>query len=285
MARRPAKTPARPSAAEKSPAPRGSYLMEGSTEGERLEAKTHPEQVRRRLELVGLTAGMRALDAGAGTGAVARVMAQMVGPSGSVLALDFSAERIRQGALLAAESGLANLDFAVGDLRRPSLPARSFDFVWCEFVFEYLADPDAVLAALADLVAPGGKLVVGDLDGNGMFHYPMPPALESALGQLQRVLQGSFDPYAGRKLYHRFYKLGLVPARVHLLPYHLYAGRIPPDELPNWQAKLSALRPRASAALGGSENFDKLAGAFIELLKSDEALTYSVLFLVEWMRR
>jgi len=201
------------------------------------------------------------------------------------MSLDFSPERSGQGATIARGEQIENLRFVVGDLHRPPFRPRSFDFVWCEFVFEYLADPDAVLAQLAELVAQGGKLVVGDLDGNGTFHYPIPPALESALDKLQQLLRGSFDPYAGRKLYHRFYRLGLVPNAVHILPYHLYAGRIPENELPNWRAKLAALRARASAALGGVENFDKLAGAFVELLRSEEALTYSVLFLVEWTRR
>ena len=261
------------------------YLMESSGEGERLEAKTDPERVRKRLELVGLAPGMRALDAGAGTGAVARVMAQMVGRRGRVMALDFSPERGEQGAIIARGEQIENLRFVVGDLKRPPFRPRSFDFVWCEFVFEYLADPDAVLEQLAELVGQGGKLVVGDLDGNGTFHYPMPPALESALDKLQQVLHGSFDPYAGRKLYHRFYRLGLVPNAVHILPYHLYAGRIPEEELGNWRAKLAALRARAAAALGGAENFDKLASAFVDLLRSEETLTYSVLFLVEWTRR
>ena len=265
------------------PKPR-QYLMESALEAERLEAKTDSERVRHRLELVGLRPGMRALDAGAGTGAVARVMAEMVGPQGEVIALDFSLDRTRHGSRLAKGSGVDNLSFVVDDLYSPGLREKSFDFVWCEFIFEYLADPDAVLAQLAALVRPGGKLVVGDLDGNGTFHYPISPELESSVGKLQDALEGSFDPYAGRKLYHRFHKLGLVPNSVHLLPYHLYAGSIPAGDLMNWKAKLGALRARAPSAVGGTQAFDRLAKGFLDLLQSPEVLTYSVLFLVEWTR-
>jgi ubiquinone/menaquinone biosynthesis C-methylase UbiE len=258
--------------------------MEGAFEAARLEAKTDPESVRQRLELVGLRPGMRALDAGAGTGAVARVMAEMVGPRGDVTALDFSLERTRHGSRIARGSGIENLRFIVDDLYSPGLRQKSFDFVWCEFIFEYLADPDAVLAELAALVRPGGKLVVGDLDGNGTFHYPISPELEGAFGKVEKALGGSFDPYAGRKLYHRFHKLGLVPNSVHLLPYHLYAGSIPDEDLLNWKTKVVALRARAASAIGGTRAYDKFAGAFLELLQSPEVLTYSVLFLVEWTR-
>lgn len=258
--------------------------MEGASEAERLEAKTDSGSVRRRLELVGLRPGMHALDAGAGTGAVARVMAEMVGPGGEVVALDFSRDRTRHGSRLARGSGVDNLSFVVDDLYSPGLREKSFDFVWCEFIFEYLADPDAVLAQLAALVRPGGKLVVGDLDGNGTFHHPISPELESSMGKLLDALKGSFDPFAGRKLYHRFYKLGLVPNSVHLLPYHLYAGSIPAADLMNWRAKLGALRARVPSAVGGTQAFDRLANGFLDLLQSPEALTYSVLFLVEWTR-
>lgn len=268
----------------RTPPPRD-YLMESTHEAARLEAKTEPQRLRSRLELVGLRPGMRALDAGAGTGAVARVMAEMVGPTGEVIALDFSVDRTRQGSRIARKSGVENLRFIVDDLYRLALRPQSFDFVWCEFIFEYLADPDAVLSQLAGLVRKGGKLVVGDIDGNGTFHYPISPQLEDSLRKLQRSLRGSFDPYAGRKLYHRFHKLGLVPNTVHALPYHLYAGRISVDELSNWKYKLKTLRARASAALGGEQKYDKFARAFLDLLRKPDVLTYSVLFLVEWTRR
>ena len=212
------------------------YLMESAHEAARLEAKTDPERVRQRLEAVGIRPGIRALDAGAGTGAVARVMAEMVAPGGEVIALDFSLDRTRRGSRIARQSGVENLRFIVDDLYSPALRPQSFDFVWCEFIFEYLAEPDLVLSQLADLVRRGGKLVVGDLDGNGMFHYPISPELEGALNRLQEALQGLFDPYAGRKLYHRFCKLGLVPNKVHVLPYHLYAGSISANELSNWSS-------------------------------------------------
>src|SRR5260370_4212131 len=179
MGRRPVKSPgrsdgrvakSRAAALRASPKPR-QYLMESALEAERLEAKTDSEAVRRRLELVGLRPGMRALDAGAGSGAVARVMAETVGPTGEVIAIDFPLDRIRHGSRLAKGSGVPNLSFVVDDLYSPGLREKSFDFVWCEFIFEYLADPDAVLAQLAALVRPGGKLVGRDRDGNGTFHY------------------------------------------------------------------------------------------------------------------
>lgn len=260
-----------------------SYLMESSDESVRLEEKTDAEAVRARLGLVGLSAGMRALDAGAGTGAIARVMAELVGPKGSVVAFDASEERLAHGRKVAAERGVTNLEFVRGDLYAPELPAASFDFVWCEFVFEYLADPDKVLAHLVRLVRPGGKLVVGDLDGNGLFHDPMTPEFERDMEELRHALTGSFDALAGRRLFSRFRKAGLDGMKVHAQPYHLYPGAAPDQEMSNWETKFKTLRPRGVRALGEAR-YDRFAKQFLELLRSPDALTYSVLFLVEWQR-
>lgn len=259
------------------------YLMENPNEPERLEAKTDPTDVARRLELVGLRPGMVALDAGAGTGAIARVMADRVGPDGRVVALDFSAERTAWGASKARQEGAHNLHFVRGDLYAPPLTG-SFDFVWCEFVVEYLADPDRALRALIELVAPGGKLVVGDLDGNGFFHYPLPAGLADALATLEKALAGAFDPFAGRKLFHRLRRAGLSDLRVHALPYHLYAGTAPDAAMANWELKLETIRPRGERALGSAEAYRQFRDAFLAHLRDPDVLNYSVLFLVEWTR-
>ena len=259
------------------------YLMESTEEAARLEGKTQAEETRRQLALVGLAPGMRALDAGAGTGAVAREMAAMVGPSGSVVAVDQSAHRAASGAIL-AQTQAPNLTFATGDLYAPPLPEGSFDFIWCRFVFEYLAEPDLVVARLQRLLKPGGKLVLGDLDGNALFHYPLPPEVERGLGLLMGALEGRFDPYAGRKLFTRLRKAGLEEIKVHHLPYHLIAGPATPRDLANWEAKVRTLRPAGVQALGSPEAWDRFSGQFMDLLNDPDALTYSTLFLVEGRR-
>jgi SAM-dependent methyltransferase len=257
------------------------YLMESEGEGQRLEAKTDPAETQRQLALVGLRPGFRALDAGAGTGAVARVMAEMVGSGGSVVAFDGSEDRIAAGARM---SSAANLAFVAGDLYAPSLPAGSFDFIWCRFLFEYLEDPDRMLLQLVKLLKPGGKLVVGDLDGNSVFHYPIPADVEADLSRLMRALEGRFDPFAGRKLYHRFRRAGLVDLRVHMLPYHLYAGTAPEREMLNWQAKFDTLREVGTREFGSIEAYERFGKRFLQMLRDPDSLTYSTLFLVEGVR-
>jgi len=260
------------------------YIMESKTEGSRLEKKTDPVETERQLRLVGLKPGMKALDAGAGTGAVARVMAKLVGSRGEVVAFDASESRLQQGEKLADAAGLKNIFFKSGDILSPPFPSESFDFVWCRFVFEYLSDPDTAMDKLANLVLPGGTLVISDLDGNAIFHDGMDSELEETLHKVLNSFQDNFDPYAGRKLYRRFFQRGFKDIQVHCLPYNLYAGTIPEDHLSNWEDKFKSVRSHAIKELGSSKRYEQFVEHFIAFLKSPETFTYSTLFLVSGVK-
>src|SRR5262249_43094676 len=124
------------------------YLMESKSEVERLEKKTDVQQVRHRLHLTGVAAGMRVLDVGAGSGAISRVISQLVTPVGEVVALEASPERAAYIAERAARASMDNLRVVRGDLYEPPLEPESFDLVWCQFVFEYLTDPQRATQVL-----------------------------------------------------------------------------------------------------------------------------------------
>ena len=259
--------------------------MENPLEPERLESKTDAAAALQQLELVGLAPGMAVLDAGSGTGAVARAIAGKVGARGRVVALDGSHQRSAIGAALAPASARANILFVAGDVTAPPLREASFDLVWSRFLFGYLADPDLALARLVELTRPGGKVVVGEVDGHGLFHWPLPPRVAAGLERFEAALRGIFDPYAGRKLYHRFRRAGLDQVKVHVLPYHVLADEVTEMQLFNWRLKLQTLRPIGAKALGSEADYDAFAAEYLAMLQDPDALTYSVLILVEGVRR
>jgi len=256
------------------------YLMEGPAEAARLEAKTDARLTRRLLRLTRLSKGARALDAGAGTGAVAREMVRLVGPTGAVVALDGSIDRLSEGRRLALESSPVPVSFLVGDLRHVPMRSESLDYVWCRFVFEYLSDPAEVFDELLRLVKPGGKLVIGDLDGNGIFHHPFPEDLSEAMKRLEAGLRGRFDPSMGRKLYRFFWERKLGNIRTHLFPYNVYAGRASTAAIANWDQKLEVLKP-IGEKIFGTFPYSQFRSRFLDFLSREDTLSYSVLFLAE----
>ncbi|MBW1904611.1 MAG: methyltransferase domain-containing protein [Deltaproteobacteria bacterium] len=255
------------------------YLMESGDEATRLENKTVEAQTVQHMELVGLREGMTVLDAGAGTGAVARTMARLVGATGSVVALDQSEERLRHGRALA--KGIENLSFVQGDLKNVALPSNQFDMVWSRFVFEYLKQPELVLKQLGELAKPNGRVVVGDLDGNGLFHFPISAQMSQQLEALQSVLEGVFDPLVGRKLYTLFRRSGFTDIRTHVLPYHVYAGEANREGLENWEQKFATIRTVAMGAFPSERAYDHFVQEFMGMLRDPDVFTYSILIIVE----
>jgi ubiquinone/menaquinone biosynthesis C-methylase UbiE len=118
---------------------------------------------RRTFDLLKLTDGARILDIGCGTGDDARLMAALVAPSGSVVAVDGS-----QAMIDIATTRLAGADLPVSfrrcDAAHLDLPDGSFDACRGDRTFMHLPDPPAALAEMRRVVRPGGRVLVYEVD-------------------------------------------------------------------------------------------------------------------------
>ncbi len=108
----------------------------------------------------GFTRGQTLLDIGCGPGHAAVDLADIVGASGRVLALDRSRRFL--DALLAAQRarGLEQLAVRELDLEETDLPDVKADGAWCRWVFAFLKRPRDLLARIAGALRRGGTLVV-----------------------------------------------------------------------------------------------------------------------------
>jgi SAM-dependent methyltransferase len=98
-----------------------------------------------------------ALDAGCGTGDLARLLAPRCG---RVLGLDLSPNMVAEARRRSA--GVANVEFAVADLMTEPLEPAAFDCVASVATLHHLP-LDAALERLAGLLRPGGVLLVLDI--------------------------------------------------------------------------------------------------------------------------
>jgi SAM-dependent methyltransferase len=141
----------------------------------------HPEirRVRRTaLERLRPAVGERLLDAGSGAGDVARWLAGKVGPTGEVVALDYSAATV--AAAVQRHDG-GNVRYTTGDVSALDLPADSFDAVWCERVLQHVDDADAAIAELIRVTRPGGRLCLIDTDWASLAFDGVPAALAATV--------------------------------------------------------------------------------------------------------
>lgn len=104
------------------------------------------------IEAVDALPGQRVLDLAAGTGTSSAPFAEA---GVSVVACDFSLGMLRVG-----RRRLPALTFVAGDALRLPFADAAFDVVTVSFGLRNVQDPDAALAELHRVTAPGGRLVV-----------------------------------------------------------------------------------------------------------------------------
>jgi SAM-dependent methyltransferase len=104
--------------------------------------------------------GQTVLDVGCGPGYAALDLAELVGDSGRVVAIDKSEKFLNVLDLLRHEYGLNNITSHQADLDAGEFPAVSADRAWCRWVFAFLKQPRETLARLVSAIRPGGVIVI-----------------------------------------------------------------------------------------------------------------------------
>src|SRR4051794_9528518 len=125
-------TAVHPTPVPPSPAPDGYSLGRTPTEHARLRAQAQvwEEATRQVFGLVGVPPGASCLDAGCGPGETMRVLAELVGPEGSVLGIDVDAPLLATTRESLHAAGHRQADVLVHDLTGPGpVPGAPFDVV------------------------------------------------------------------------------------------------------------------------------------------------------------
>ncbi len=149
---------------------------------------------RRRIGETARLPGARCLELGAGNGSVAVWLAEQVRPDGSVIAIDIEPQHVP-----AAE----RLTVLRQDLSRDPLPSGPFDLIHARMVLPFLANRYELVRQLCTMLAPGGTILIEDLDarpmdvGDEVLHVPADTPEIADLWNRYRTLMADIFTTAG----------------------------------------------------------------------------------------
>jgi ubiquinone/menaquinone biosynthesis C-methylase UbiE len=194
-------------------------LGRSAAETQRLirQAQIYGPLTRQFFATAGITVGMKVLDIGSGAGDVALLLADLVGPRGTVVGVEMNPTILDTARARVRAVGWTNVTFLEGDVHSIGLD-DDFDAVVGRWILMYLPDPVAVLQQLLRHLQPGGVIAFQESD----FTYPpvsFPPAPLH-----QQVMQwttpppgrGGPDQQMGSKLYRTYLDAGLPAPQLRL---------------------------------------------------------------------
>jgi ubiquinone/menaquinone biosynthesis C-methylase UbiE len=153
------------------------------------------------LAALALRPGERVADIGSGSGYFTIPVAQAVGPSGVVWAVDIRQELLDHVGGRAKAESLGNIRLKLVTPEDPQLEPGSIDTILMVDVYHYIQRGGEYAKRLAAAIAPGGRVVVIDFIPKPLSERPWgpPPEQDMPRSRLDAWMAGA----------------GLKPARVH----------------------------------------------------------------------
>jgi len=175
-------------------------------------------EAERVLNRLGIRAGLRVADIGAGDGYYTARLATRLGRSARIYAEDVKAEYLKRLEVRLIREKIRGVILVQGEPSDPKLPPASVDVAILAHMYHEIENPFEFLYRLRPSLAPGARVAIGDVDKPTQVHGTPPALLRCELAAVG---------------YREVDFLLLVPAEGYVAIF------IPPDTLP----AIDSIRP------------------------------------------
>lgn len=231
------------------------YVIHTDEEPLRLERQARLYDIPAEVARLDLGGCSTVLDAGCGSGAMARAIARAA-PQAEVVGIDRDARYIDFARRKAAEEGLGNLRFEVADVTALPFPADHFDRVWSKHLLQWVAQREQAVAEFVRVTGPGGRVLCANFDQFFVAQYPADPVLKPQLEQWMASAAGAFgfDHCMGPKLPLLMRRAGLSQIEFDIAPDSAFCGfGGDPERVWNWETQVRGSTAFSEKIFGGAE--------------------------------
>jgi SAM-dependent methyltransferase len=260
------------------------YVIRGGLEGrERLRvlARVMWPTTSALFSRIGVESTARCLDVGCGGGDVTVALARLA-PAGSVVGTDLDETKLELARVEARDAGLRNVEFRVEDVTEPPSDPTRFDVVYARFVLTHLPDPARALHHVRHRLAPGGVLILEDIDCRGHFCQPDSAAFRRYVDLYTRAAEArGCDPNIGPRLPTLLREAGLRDIGMNVVHPAGVSGEVKQIASLTLDAIADAL---LAAGLVSADDLNRLAGELASFANTDGSLLSMPRIVQAWGR-
>lgn len=155
----------------------------------------HPEEV---IQALMIKPGDQVADLGSGSGYFTFRLADAVGPTGRVYAVDVDADMNADLGKQVKDKGYQHIEILLAQPNDPGLPDKSINLIFSSNAYHHLENRTTYFANVRKHLKPQGRIAIIDFDGEGwlqqiMGHYTSGEVIQRELQKAGYTLEQELD--------------------------------------------------------------------------------------------